>query len=63
VRDSTDSNVPAQASRLFKKFLRWKIFLSVAGMEECSNWDVASGPDGLWSTAHTGIHVISSVAS
>lgn len=36
----TPSNVPAQASRFVKKFFRLNIFLTVAGIEECSYCDV-----------------------
>ena len=50
------SKVPAQASRLVRKLLRLKSFLTVAGMEECSNSDVGYGPDGLCSTVLGSIH-------
>lgn len=34
------SKVPAHSSRFVRKLLRLKIFLTVAGMDECSNCEV-----------------------
>lgn len=47
------SKVPAHASRLVKKFefLRLKSFFTVAGIDECSYWEVGVGPLGSWITA------------
>lgn len=45
---TTPSNVPAHASLWVKKFEeRFKIFLMVAGIEECSNSEFGAGPFGL----------------
>lgn len=51
------SNVPAHASRLVRKSdERLKIFLRVAGMEECSNSEVSVGPAGRPTTVPFLIH-------
>lgn len=47
----TPSKVPAHASRLVRNSFRLKIFLTVAGMEECSNCEVSYGPEGPCNTA------------
>lgn len=56
------SKVPAHASLLVKKLeLRLKSFLTVAGIEECSNCEDEVGPLGPWITASNNrvqIHVI-----
>jgi hypothetical protein len=47
------SKVPAQASRAVKGGEgRLKSLRTVAGMEECSKWDVAVGPTASCTTAH-----------
>lgn len=48
------SNVPAQASLFVRKFeFRLNNFLTVAGMEECSNCECGVGPLGSWITARS----------
>lgn len=47
----TPSKVPAQASLFVKKSFKLKIFLTVAGIDECSYSDVGDGPVGPCNTA------------
>lgn len=55
VRLMTASNVPAHSSRFVRKLLRLNIFFSVAGIDECSNCDVGSGPFGSCNTTKCGV--------
>lgn len=48
---ATPSKVPAHSSLFVRCDFRPKIFLTVAGIDECSNSDVGYGPVGLCNTA------------
>lgn len=48
-----ESKVPAHASRLVRKPFKLKIFLRVAGIDECSYSDVGYGPEAPCNTAQT----------